>query len=191
MVSFSSIRMVWSHEVLRTAPVTARVAALVAALAAVSLGAAPAHAQGGTVYRCPGNPILYTDALGAKEARDKGCRTLEGAPISVIAAPRRVSSPSAGAVAAPASRPADSKIDPNEQKARDTDARRILEGELRREEGRLGDLRTEYNKGEPERRGDERNYQKYLDRTAELKSGIARKENDIEALKRELSKTPQ
>ncbi len=196
MISFSGSRMVWSHAVLRAALVTARVAAsvaaLVAALVAVSLGAAPAHAQGGTVYRCPGNPILYTDALGAKEARDKGCRTLEGAPISVIAAPRRVSGPSAGAVAAPASRPAaDSKIDPNEQKARDTDARRILEGELRREEGRLGDLRTEYNKGEPERRGDERNYQKYLDRTAELKSGIARKENDIEALKRELSKTPQ
>ena len=38
---------------------------------------------------------------------------------------------------------------------------------------------------QPERRGDERNYQKYLDRTADLKSGIARKESDIAALKRE------
>jgi hypothetical protein len=176
MVFFRSSRMEW--------PQAAVVAALLSALSA--------HAQGGgTVYRCPGNPILYTDAIGAKEARDKGCRTLEGAPITVIAAPRRVSNAAAGAAAAPAARPADSKIDPIEQKVRDTDARRILEAELRREEGRLSDLRAEYNKGEPERRGDERNYQKYLDRTAELKSGIARKENDIEALKRELSKTPQ
>ena len=41
-----------------------------------------------------------------------------------------------------------------------------------------------------ERRGDEKNYQKYLDRTAELKAGIERSESDIAALKRELSKLP-
>jgi len=51
-------------------------------------------------------------------------------------------------------------------------------------------MQAEYNKGEPERRGDERNYQKYLDRVSDLKSGIARKESDIAALKRELSKLP-
>jgi hypothetical protein len=67
-------------------------------------------------------------------------------------------------------------------------ARRILETELRRDEDRLAELRKEYNAGEPERRGDERNYQKYLDRAAELKAAIARKENDIAAIKRELVK---
>jgi hypothetical protein len=78
-----------------------------------------------------------------------------------------------------------------EQRARDSDARRILEGELKREEERLTELQKEYNGGEPERRGDERNYQKYLDRVAELKAGIARKEADIAAIRRELSKLVQ
>jgi hypothetical protein len=27
---------------------------------------------------------MYTDALSAKEAHDKGCKTLDGAPITVI-----------------------------------------------------------------------------------------------------------
>ena len=91
---------------------------------------------------------------------------------------------------APASRPADQRVDPNDQKARDQDKRRILESELRREEQRLTGLRQEYNNGQPERRGDETNYQKYLDRTAELRAGIERSESDIAALKRELSKLP-
>lgn len=51
-------------------------------------------------------------------------------------------------------------------------------------------MKREYNNGEPERMGNERNYQKYLDRVADLKSGIARKEGDIAAIKRELSKLP-
>jgi len=52
-------------------------------------------------------------------------------------------------------------------------------------------LRQEFNNGEPERRGDERNYQKYLDRVAEMRSAIQRKEGDVAALKRELGKLPQ
>ena len=52
-------------------------------------------------------------------------------------------------------------------------------------------MQKEYNNGEPERLGDERNYQKYLDRVADLKAAIARKESDIAAIKRELSKLPQ
>jgi SMC interacting uncharacterized protein involved in chromosome segregation len=157
----------------------------------VAAFATGALAQGdGQVYRCPGNPVLYTDAINAKEARDKGCKQLDGTPITVIAAPKRMPAASTTASSA-ASRPAETRIDPNEQRARDSDARRILEGELRREEERLAEMRKEYNNGEPERRGEERNYQKYLDRVTDLKSGIARKESDIAALKRELSKLPQ
>ena len=65
-----------------------------------------------------------------------------------------------------------------------------LEDELKKEEARLAEIQKEYNNGEPERRGDERNYQKYLDRVADLQSGIARKEGDIAAIKRELAKLP-
>lgn len=159
-------------------------------LLALQMPVEQAHAQGDApVYKCPGNPVLYTDAISASEAKSRGCSTLEGNPITVIAPPKRASTGSAAPTPA-ASRPADSRIDPQEQRARDSDARRILEGELRREEERLAELQTEYNKGEPERRGDERNYQKYLDRVTDLKSGIARKESDIAALKRELSRAP-
>src|SRR5258705_13838213 len=101
----------------------------------LALGVTPvAWSQGEskTVYRCPGNPVLYTDALSAKEARDKGCRTLEGAPITIVQAikPRPVPPVASGA------RPAASRVDPAEQRARDSDARRILEGELAREQER-------------------------------------------------------
>ena len=157
---------------------------------ALGVTSATAWAQAGaasgnsTVYRCPGPPVLYTDALTAKEAKDKNCRTIEGAPITVMQSQK----PRPVAATAPASRPGDAKVDPADQKARDSDARRILEAELKREEERLGELQKEFNNGEPERRGDERNYQKYLDRVADLKANIGRKEADIAAIKRELAK---
>ena len=47
------------------------------------------------------------------------------------------------------------------------------------------------HKGKPERRGDERNYQKYIDRVAEMKAALARKESDVAAIKREIAKLPQ
>jgi hypothetical protein len=140
------------------------------------------------VYRCPGNPVLYTDTLSAKEARDKGCRTLEGAPITVVQSIR----PRPAAASAVAARDERSeRVDPKEQRARDSDARRILEAELRREEEQLAQMHKEFKNGEPERTGDERNYQKYLDRVADMRAGIARKEADVAAIKREMAKLPQ
>ena len=152
-------------------------------------GAGLAHAQaaGGTVvYRCPGN--IYTDAITAQEAKDKACRTLEGAPVTVV---QGIRPRAAASTAAAGSRPAESRVDPNEQRSRDSDARRILDTELKTETERLAMLQKDYNNGEPERRGDERNYQKYQERVAEMKASIARKESDIAALRRELAKLPQ
>jgi hypothetical protein len=150
----------------------------------------PALAQAGTVYRCPGPPVLYTDALSPDEARERGCRTIEGAPITIIQAPRPRAVPASGAASGAASRPGETKVDPAAQRQRDSDARRILETELQREEQKLAALKREYNNGEPERRGDERNYQRYLDRVAELKASVARSEGDVAAIKRELAKLP-
>ncbi len=161
---------------------------LAAAVAASAALVAPAaHAQDTKpVYRCPGPPVLYTDALSAQEARDKGCRTIEGAPITIMQAPPR---PRPGtAVASAASRPGDARVDPASQRARDSDARRILGDELRREEERLAAMQAEFNNGEPERRGDERNYARYAERLAEMKAAIQRKEADIAAIKREIAK---
>ena len=160
---------------------------LVSAVPIVAQTAAPA---GSVVYRCPGN--VYTDAISAREAKDRDCRTLEGAPVTVIQGSRPRPAPSATpASAGAAARPAASKIDPNDQRARDRERRPILEDELRRAEAQLADLQRDYNKGEPERRGDERNYQKYIDRVAEMKAALARKESDVAAIKREIAKLPQ
>jgi hypothetical protein len=62
---------------------------------------------------------------------------------------------------------------------------------LRREETRLADMQKEFNNGEPERQGGERNYQRYADRVSDMRSAITRKEEDIAAIKRELAKLPQ
>ena len=59
------------------------------------------------------------------------------------------------------------------QKARDSDRKQILQDELKTEEQKLADLKKEYNNGEPERRGDERNFAKYQERTTMMKENIA------------------
>jgi hypothetical protein len=152
------------------------------------LAGSAAAAQTATVYRCPGPPIEYTDQITDKEAKARNCRTIENAPITIVSPPKP--RPVAGAPNGAASRPADSKVDPSAQRARDSDARRILEAELKKEEEALAALQKDFNNGEPERRGDERNYQRYLDRVEEMKSAIARKLADVAAIKRELAKLP-
>ncbi len=149
-------------------------------------GAVAGHAMaadGAVMYRCPGND--YNNTLSPKDAKDKGCKTIEGAPITIIQSPKpRPATAGSSASAGPAA----SRIDPAEQRARDSDAKRILEAELKREEDRLAAMKAEYNNGEPERLGNEKNFQKYMDRVGEMKAAIIRKESDIVAIKRELTK---
>jgi hypothetical protein len=160
------------------------IVSVLATIAAVFAAGAAQAADGQTMYRCPGNE--YNNTLSAKEAKDKGCKTIEGAPITII----QSSKPRAGAPVA-SSGPAGTRVDPAEQRARDNDARRILEAELKREEDRLAALKVDYANGQPERQGNEKNYQKYLDRVADMKTAIERRESDILALKREIAKQPQ
>jgi hypothetical protein len=155
-------------------------------LAAMATFGAAAQDPGKTVFRCPGPPVLYTDALTAQEAKDRGCTTIEGAPLTIVQGRKPTAAASATGPATP--RSADSKVDPAAQRARDSDSRRILENELRREEDKLATMRKEFNNGEPERVGGERNYAKYQERVAEMRAAIGRKESDVAAIKRELSK---
>ncbi|MDF1485390.1 hypothetical protein PY257_09400 [Ramlibacter sp. H39-3-26] len=149
--------------------------------AATAACAAPAWAQD-RIYRC-GNE--YTN--NASQAQQRGCKLVEGGNVTVIQGVRPTAAPSSSApvVTAPGSAP---RVDADAQRARDADARAILESELRKAEERQAALQKEYNNGEPERQGNERNYQKYLDRVAELKASIARNESDIAGIKRELSR---
>ena len=89
-----------------------------------------------------------------------------------------------GGATAPADFP---KVDSSAQKARDNDRRQILVDELKAEEQKLAALKLEYNGGEPERQGNERNYAKYLERVAHMKDNIGRAEKNVEALKREIA----
>lgn len=163
--------------------------ACLAALSTAFTGGAQAQS---VVYRCPGPPVLYTDALSAKEAQAKDCKSIEGTPITVLPAARPRANPApAGNVASGEARGSnDGRIDPNQQRTRDGERRRVLEAELREAQDRLDALQRDYAGGNAERRGDEKNYQKYLDRMAELKASIGRQEVDVQALKREISKLP-
>jgi len=149
-------------------------------LAAALLACAGAARAADTYYQCPGN--VFTNTITPKEAEAKGCKAMATQQPTTIPAPKARATAPAG--------PSASKVDAQEQKARDSDARKILQDELIKAQSTLDALQKEYNNGQPERKGDEKNYQKYLDRTADLKAQIARTESDIGAITRELAKTP-
>lgn len=144
---------------------------------------------GAEIYRCGSE---YTNKIS--DAQKGQCKLLEGANVTVVEGFK----PPAAAKAAPApvspvrlasAVPPAARVDSAEQKARDTDARLILEAELKKAEARYADLSREYNNGQPEKQGSEsRNYQKYLDRVAEMKSELSRTDSDIAGIRRELGR---
>jgi hypothetical protein len=144
---------------------------------AATVFVADGHAQG-RIYRC-GNE--YTNTIS--DAQKGSCKLLDGGNVTVVQAPR----PAPVRLASAAQ--AGSRIDTPEQRVRDSDARLILEAELRKAELRREELLREYNNGEPEKMGPEtRNHQKYLDRVAALKASIERNDSDIAGLQRELGR---
>jgi hypothetical protein len=144
-------------------------------------GANLAHAQS-EIFLCD-------DGKGGKTYQNtgasKGCKKVDLPGITTIPGlPRRSSTTTASR---PATSPADfPRIDSTQQKSRDNDRRQILLDEMKTEEQKLADIKKEYNSGEPERRGDEKNYAKYQDRVANLKEDLGRSEKNIDALKREI-----
>lgn len=156
---------------------------------AASLAALPALAQE-RVWRC-GNE--YTN--NATVAQQKGCKVLEGGNVTIVQGTKASGggTSSSGASGASAARaPAGSpRVEGVDQRARDGEARSVLESELRKAESRQAELQKEYNNGEPEKQGSEgRNYQKYLDRVAEMKAELARNESDIAGIRREIGRLP-
>lgn len=146
------------------------------------------------IYRCAGTaggPPEYIN--NAKDAQTRSCKLLSGGNVTIVQGTAVNKTPPPARVAnnaAPA--PGASRTDAGpEQRARDSDSRAILESELKKSETKLAELQKEYNNGEPEKQGIEsRNYQRYLDRVAEMKDSIARNQSDIAGIKRELSRLP-
>ena len=139
--------------------------------------------------------FLCDDGHGSKEYKNtgttKGCKRIDLPGITTIPGlPRKPATAvvTTAAVRPSATSPADfPRVDGVTQKARDNDRRQILLDEMRTEEQKLADLKKEFNGGEPERRGDERNYAKYQDRVASMKDELGRTEKNIDALKREIN----
>ena len=162
--------------------------ALTLAFFSCALLSSGALAQSSDIFVC-------VDEHGQKVFQNTGnvktCKRMDVQPILTVPAARVPQSRTGvqpaveqRASVSPASFP---RVDGDTQRTRDSDRRRILEDELKGEEERLAKLKSEYNSGEPERRGDERNFALYKERTQRLQEDIARTENNVRALAREMS----
>lgn len=163
-------------------------AVVLAALAGLGLPSVQAQER---IYRC-GNEYMNN----AQAAKSRGCVLVEGGNVTIVQGtlPQRSSAADAAprpaqTAAAGAARTSGERVDASAQRARDSDAKAILEGELRQAQERLAQAQKNYANGEPEKQGIEgRNHQRYLDRVEELKAGVARAQGDVDSLRRELNR---
>jgi len=138
------------------------------------------------IYRC-GNE--YTNNAGM--AKERGCKLVEGGNVTVVEGTRPAAAASGAAPKAASSPPSAPRVDSNDQKARDADARAILLSELKKAEGRLAEVKAEYNNGSPQRNALElRNPAMYMERTADLKAALSRAEADVAGIQREIGRLP-
>ena len=153
------------------------------ALAAASLAV---EAQSSEIFLCvdaDGNKTFQNVGTG------KGCKRMDVGPVLSVPAPRlppqRATKESEDRVTvSPVNFP---RVDRETQRSRDTDRKRVLEDELKAEDEKLTRLKSEYNSGEPERRGDERNFALYAERVQKLRDDVARAEGNVNALRREIA----
>jgi len=144
----------------------------------IAVGLALAAPAWGDTYKCVdanGRPT-YTNMK--EETTGKNCSVVIR-EISVVPAAR---TPAASRT--PEGFP---RVDPATQKSRDGARRRILEEELSGEEKALAQAKAELTEQEGIRNGDEKNYQRVLDRLQKYKDEVERHEKNVEALKKELS----
>lgn len=141
---------------------------------------ASAAAAAQNIYRC-GNE--YTNQ--ARSAKERDCKLVQGGQLTIVHG-------AGGGSRAATLPPAPISPRPNEaQRARDSDARAILQAELGKAQAELARLQAEYNDGNPQRSALElRNPQGYLQRVDALQADMARQQGDIASIQRELSRLP-
>ena len=112
----------------------------------------------------------------------RGCKLLDsGQAVSTVPAPVR--RPAASSTT-PSSFP---RVSAGDQRVRDDGRRQVLESELRTEEEALAQAERNLLEQESVRLGNERNYQKVLDRLQPFKDKLELHKRNIEALRREIS----
>lgn len=146
----------------------------------LSLGAGSVLAD---VYKCvetdaaTGQPqVTYTNTV-----RGKNCTKLSSdLPVSSVPGMKpRAAPPSASGQGFP-------RVSDSDQRKRDDDRRTILEAELEAEEKALEVARKALADEEAVRHGNERNYQRKLDRVAPFQEKVEQHERNVEAIKKEL-----
>ncbi|CAG0943311.1 MAG: hypothetical protein EFKGCFLK_00010 [Rhodocyclaceae bacterium] len=128
------------------------------------------------VYKCVDEDghVTYTNTKPSPKAK-----------CTALSRDQRVSTVPGRAAGTP-SPPGFPKVDGETQKARDNDRRKILDQELASEQASLEQAKKELANQEAIRTGDERNYQRVLDRLQPFKDKVALHERNIEALKKEI-----
>jgi hypothetical protein len=144
--------------------------------------ALPAPAQGDT-FKCTDSNGRPTYTNMKEETRGKNCSVVMR-EVSVVPAAPAPPARTASAKPTPEGFP---KVDQGTQKNRDVARRKILEDELAAETKSLQQAKAELSEQEQTRGGDERNYQRVLDRLQKYKEEVEQHEKNLEALRRELS----
>jgi Domain of unknown function (DUF4124) len=170
-----------------------RTAALVSATlvsATAALAFAPGAYAQSTVWRCTeaDGRAHYTNIK--KETEGKTCQVVTR-EVSVVSGNPLAAAPAAtratGTQAATATPPGFPRVDRETQRSRDDGRRKILEDELATEEKSLLDAKTKLTEQESVRLGDEKNYQRVLDRLKPYQEAVERHERNVAALKREMA----
>jgi hypothetical protein len=148
------------------------------ALLVLTLGlmaAGPARAQVETLWNCkdPGGRTTLTNQKADTVGKD--CRVVQQERVNVAPTPKPSSRP--------ANFPRESAADRQSSKGKQ---RETLERELAQEEGMLADARKKLAEQEGIRTGDEKNYQRVLDRLKPYQDTVEVHQKNVEALKREL-----
>jgi hypothetical protein len=141
----------------------------------------------GQMYKCEteSGATLYQNMPG------RNCKVMDLPSMNTIPAPKlpvtaaRSPTGSSGSTTSPAAA-GFPKVDGGTQKSRDTDRKRIIEDEWKKEKSKLGELEKDFNAGQPERRADERNYARYEERVGKMRDEITRTKANLDSLEREL-----
>ena len=137
--------------------------------------------QADVMYQCIDEQRHKTFSNVKLTARGAKCTAMDLGPATTMPPPPKPAAKTPSSASFP-------KVGENDQKARDTDRRRILEGELAAEQKNLEQAKKELAEQEAVRSGDERNYQRVLERLEPFKNKVALHERNIDAIQRELAK---
>ncbi len=131
-----------------------------------------------TVWKCvgPDGRPQYTNVQRDTQGRNCTVVNREVSVVPATRAPARTESASPGFP----------KVDAETQRGRDDTRRKILEQELASEESQLTEARAKLAEQDAIRLGDERNYQKKLDRLQPYREAVEQHEKNIQALQKEI-----